>query len=144
MGRSSPRDFREDRRRCLRFLGRTIGGLGGGVLVLSSGCSSSDQGVVSVSIADLPIGVRVRVLDGEHPVELLRTEDGVESRSLWCTHTGCEVRWAQSEQAYVCPCHDGRFDAAGRVVGGPPPRELPVYPIRVTETEVLLGDAVGG
>jgi cytochrome b6-f complex iron-sulfur subunit len=140
---SSPRDFREQRRSCLRFLGRTIGGIGGGVLVLSSACSSSGNGAVSIPLADLPIGVRVRVLDGEHPVELLRTAGGVESRSLWCTHTGCEVRWIEAEEAYVCPCHDGRFDADGRVVAGPPPRALPAYPIRVNETEVVLGSPAG-
>lgn len=78
-----------------------------------------------IPLASLPVGERVRVLHGELPVELLRQADGtVTARSLWCTHMGCEIHWQPEASQYVCPCHDGRFDADGRPVAGPPTRPL--------------------
>jgi|SRR5581483_9922168 len=44
-----------------------------------------------------------------------------------CTHLGCAYSWrAEGERAnhFVCPCHDGVYDASGTVVAGPPPRPL--------------------
>lgn len=41
-----------------------------------------------------------------------------------CTHAGCAVQWHGSQNEFVCPCHGGHFDAAGRNVSGPPPRPL--------------------
>jgi nitrite reductase/ring-hydroxylating ferredoxin subunit len=42
--------------------------------------------------------------------------------SLTCTHLGCRLRPVGRE--LVCPCHHGRFDALGRVLSGPPSRDL--------------------
>lgn len=91
-----------------------------------------------VALADLPEGRRVRVLRGEEPVELLRIGDSVTARSLWCTHLGCEVRWNEAEGTYDCPCHDGRFDAAGRVIAGPPAHGLRVIPVEVVGDHLVL------
>jgi menaquinol-cytochrome c reductase iron-sulfur subunit len=55
-----------------------------------------------------------------------------------CTHMGCNVAWAVEEGRFRCPCHGGRFDAAGRVVGGPPPRPLQRYPVRVTGDDLEI------
>jgi Rieske Fe-S protein len=41
-----------------------------------------------------------------------------------CTHAGCGVRWEKGQGAFLCPCHNGRFDINGKVVAGPPPRPL--------------------
>ena len=136
--KKSSGEFSEKRRDLLRVLGNGAGCLAGASLLASVGCSEISVPTV-VPLADLPIGQRVRVLDGENPVELVRNADGVDARSLWCTHTGCEVRWVADRQEYFCPCHDGVFDARGEVLAGPPPRALEPYPIQVTQTEVLLG-----
>ena len=51
---------------------------------------------------------------------------------LRCTHQGCPVapRVVDGEaEGFDCPCHGGRFDAAGNVVGGPPKRPLSQLPI---------------
>jgi menaquinol-cytochrome c reductase iron-sulfur subunit len=45
--------------------------------------------------------------------------------SARCTHLGCQVRWDAAADAFLCPCHGGRFDREGRCVAGPPPRPLP-------------------
>lgn len=44
-----------------------------------------------------------------------------------CTHLGCGVRWDRDARAFLCPCHDGRFDLKGDVISGPPPRPLPRF-----------------
>lgn len=48
-----------------------------------------------------------------------------------CTHLGCPVRWMAEANLFMCPCHGGVYYANGAVAGGPPPRPLPRYPVRV-------------
>jgi quinol---cytochrome c reductase iron-sulfur subunit, bacillus type len=56
-----------------------------------------------------------------------------------CTHLGCPVRWLESADLFMCPCHGGVYYADGEVAAGPPPRPLFKYPVRVREglVEVL-------
>ena len=55
-----------------------------------------------------------------------------------CTHLGCTVNWKEDAQAYICPCHDGKFSPDGKVLGGPPPRPLDAYKdFRVTQDGIL-------
>ncbi|MEM8609479.1 MAG: Rieske 2Fe-2S domain-containing protein [Myxococcota bacterium] len=51
--------------------------------------------------------------------------------SVNCTHLGCPVRWIASADLFMCPCHGGVYYDDGTVAGGPPPRPLPRYPVRV-------------
>ncbi|HTF27253.1 MAG TPA: FAD-dependent oxidoreductase, partial [Flavitalea sp.] len=41
-----------------------------------------------------------------------------------CTHLKCEVKWNSAEKSWDCPCHGGRFDCQGRLLTGPPSRDL--------------------
>ena len=128
-----------ERRAALRALG------GAGVAALAMGlcaCSpspSSDAPRVRIPISDLPVGVRVRVVHGGHPVEVLRTAEGITARSLLCTHMGCEVRWSQGTRTYNCPCHGGVYGADGVVVAGPPSHALRPAPVRIQGDAVVLG-----
>jgi menaquinol-cytochrome c reductase iron-sulfur subunit len=58
---------------------------------------------------------------------LKKSETDVLVLSNICTHLGCRVNWNEAAQEYVCPCHDARFNADGKVLGGPPPRPLDQY-----------------
>ncbi len=109
--------------------------------LLASACGEPETGpaVTRVPLDRLPPGERLRLLHGETPVELQRTADGVAARSLWCTHYGCEVEWSPAAGVYVCPCHEGFFDADGRVLSGPPPRALRRVESRVEGDMVVLG-----
>ncbi|OGP80704.1 MAG: hypothetical protein A2Z13_10660 [Deltaproteobacteria bacterium RBG_16_64_85] len=51
-----------------------------------------------------------------------RGEEGVFAISAVCTHLGCIV--APVPAGFNCPCHGSRFDALGRIIGGPAPRGL--------------------
>ncbi len=54
---------------------------------------------------------------------VFRDGTGLYAISTTCTHLGCTV--AVTAQGFACPCHGSRFDASGKVVGGPAPRALP-------------------
>lgn len=53
--------------------------------------------------------------------------------SNMCTHLSCRVTWKEDAREYVCPCHDGIFNAEGQVTGGPPPSPLREYQTKVEE-----------
>ncbi len=44
--------------------------------------------------------------------------------SAQCTHAGCSVKWSSSDNKFLCPCHQGQFDASGKNIAGPPPKPL--------------------
>lgn len=44
--------------------------------------------------------------------------------SAVCTHLGCTVPWAEKENKFICPCHLGTFTPNGKLVSGPPPRDM--------------------
>jgi menaquinol-cytochrome c reductase iron-sulfur subunit len=80
--------------------------------------------------------------------------DGVSShRSAWvrrvgdasftafalnCTHLGCPVRWEAQAELFMCPCHGGVYYKNGDVAGGPPPRPLHTYPVRIVDNRVQI------
>lgn len=59
--------------------------------------------------------------------------------SAVCTHLGCIVKAEPTDHhALYCACHGGMFDQQGNVVGGPPPRPLPRYPVEVRDGQVFV------
>ncbi len=64
---------------------------------------------------------------------VLRKSDGIVVFDPHCTHLGCAYHWSVDAKQFQCPCHDGRFDIDGCVVGGPPPRPLDTYPSKVRD-----------
>jgi menaquinol-cytochrome c reductase iron-sulfur subunit len=58
-------------------------------------------------------------------------DDRFTAFAINCTHLGCPVRWLESANLFLCPCHGGVFYGDGRVASGPPPRPLYTYPVRV-------------
>lgn len=115
---------------------------GCGPLLLTAGCSGKDasgEPQPRVALAALADGARLRVEAGGRPVELRRSGDAVTARSLLCTHQGCEVAWLETEGAYVCPCHDGRFDDAGRPLYGPPRLPLREVAVSIEGDEIVIG-----
>ena len=55
-----------------------------------------------------------------------------------CSHLGCPVRWEQTADMFLCPCHGGVYYANGDVAAGPPPRPLAQYPVRVSQGNVEI------
>jgi Rieske Fe-S protein len=59
--------------------------------------------------------------------------------STRCMHLGCPVRYVEASQRFICPCHGGVYDFAGRVSGGPPVRPLDRFYVRERNGQVEVG-----
>jgi Rieske Fe-S protein len=128
-----------DRREILAAAGALIG-----LALPPIGCGGHPEpvlepGQVAVPLSDFPEGVRRVVIVGENPVEVVRRGDSVTARMLRCTHMGCVVRWQADADEYFCPCHQGRYDANGNPIAGPPPRPLSLVPVSIQGRRVVLG-----
>ncbi len=55
-----------------------------------------------------------------------------------CTHLSCRVSWNEELQAYICPCHDGRFAIDGGIISGPVPRPLDAYEHKIEDGNLLI------
>ena len=56
-----------------------------------------------------------------------------------CTHLGCPYHWEASAGRFFCPCHNGVYDATGKVLAGPPPRPLDRYEAKVEGGALYMG-----
>lgn len=66
-------------------------------------------------------------------------DDGLHAISSVCTHLGCIV--AITETGFQCPCHGSRYNANGKVIGGPAPRNLAWLEISQNVDGTLVVDA---
>lgn len=100
---------------------------------------------------DFPLGTptlfsftRTKVNGWEHTtnsygVYVLRKEGGeLHVFSNVCTHLSCRVKWREQARAYVCPCHEARFDIDGNVLYGPPPRPMDEYEYKIEEGNIII------
>jgi menaquinol-cytochrome c reductase iron-sulfur subunit len=56
-----------------------------------------------------------------------------------CMHLGCPVRYVESAERFICPCHGGVYDFRGMVVSGPPVRPLDRFYTRIHNGLVQVG-----
>lgn len=57
-----------------------------------------------------------------------------------CTHLGCIPAYNPGLKEFICACHGGRFDTAGRETFGPPPSPLEIPPFAIDGTSIVLGE----
>ena len=58
-----------------------------------------------------------------------------------CPHLGCKVHWEAQEERFLCPCHQGIFNAEGIAVSGPPAQSgsnLRQYTIEVSGNSIYV------
>jgi menaquinol-cytochrome c reductase iron-sulfur subunit len=58
--------------------------------------------------------------------------------ALYCTHLGCPIHWLADARIFLCPCHGSVFNADGTVAGGPAPRPLFHYNVRVQSGKIQI------
>ena len=76
---------------------------------------------------------------GSTPAVLINTPDGkLLAFSAVCTHLTCTVTYEAETSTLYCPCHNGRFDMAGHVISGPPPRPLEVFDVEVAGPDIFV------
>lgn len=91
-----------------------------------------------VALADVPVGgaVSATTADGAHVIIAQPTPGEVLGFSAVCTHLGCTV--LPADDRLVCPCHGSEFEAStGRNLGGPAPRPLDGFAVRVDGDQVV-------
>lgn len=77
---------------------------------------------------------------GEMQVWVVKTAQGnFQIFDNHCTHLGCPYHWEASASRFYCPCHNGVFDASGKVLSGPPPRPLDYYDTKVEAGTLYMG-----
>ncbi len=86
---------------------------------------------------NFPLGT-VKKLDDEK-VFIFSGDDGFYAISSICTHLGCIVY--STETGFQCPCHGSRYNADGKVVGGPAPRNLSWFEISQSVDGSLMVDS---
>lgn len=76
---------------------------------------------------------------GSIPALLISTPDGeLRAFSAVCTHLTCTVNYDGETGTLLCPCHNGRFDLAGNVISGPPPRPLEAFQVEISGSEIYI------
>lgn len=99
----------------------------------------ADRTVRVGPLEDLRVGEATFVRHGTTPFFVVRVESQrVIAVSAVCTHVRCILGFDRERKAIVCPCHDGRFDLAGNVLSGPPPRPLRSYEVAVRAGDVYV------
>ncbi|MDB5098272.1 MAG: Rieske Fe-S protein [Cyanobacteria bacterium RYN_339] len=83
-----------------------------------------------------PSAFPLQTANGGDQVYAYKDGEQVVVLSNVCTHRGCPVAWEAASNRFVCPCHDGTFDRAGKVLAGPPLGPLMAY------SAMLVGDDV--
>ena len=94
---------------------------------------------ISFPLAELPDGSMKKIVINGKPVGIIKSDKQLHALSLICTHLGCIVSWHPEEKLLICPCHGGIYDVNGAVLGGPPPRPLPSYEVRLSGDTVVVG-----
>ncbi|MFN2442401.1 MAG: ubiquinol-cytochrome c reductase iron-sulfur subunit [Thermoanaerobaculia bacterium] len=100
----------------------------------------SAEEILLTQLGDLPVGASrsFRSVLGNDLLAVRLGERDVRVFSSVCTHLGCQVGWDSREKNFLCPCHDGRFDTAGKVTAGPPPSPLASFTVRLDQDKVFV------
>lgn len=93
-------------------------------------------------VSDIPIGEAKFVRFLNKPAVIVRpNEQEIFALSAVCPHLGCVVKWNETGKEFFCPCHGGRFDIKGNVLGGPPPRPLPSFTAKLENEYIVVTEA---
>jgi cytochrome b6-f complex iron-sulfur subunit len=143
-----PTDEPQSRRSFFGVLSRAFLGLwglglaGGAALYLKprgGGEEIAERTIHAGRLEDLRIGEGRLVRHGLHPFYVVRADhERVLAVSAVCTHLRCILKYDRERHGFICPCHAGRFDLAGNVLGGPPPRALASYNVSVRAGEIYV------
>ncbi|MBS1876227.1 MAG: Rieske (2Fe-2S) protein [Acidobacteria bacterium] len=80
---------------------------------------------------------------GTQPAMLIHHKDGQwVGLGAVCSHLGCTVQYQPGPNRIHCYCHGGEYDPqTGANIGGPPPRPLKKYVVKVTDEAVVVSRA---
>lgn len=94
---------------------------------------------VEIDTSEIPFGSSKTIIYRGRPAVVVNGPNGFIAFSAVCSHLGCIVKWTEQDQAFICPCHGGKFDQKGQVTGGPPPQPLVPIKVALNGEKVILG-----
>ena len=116
-----------------------VGVIGGYLRPRTRGEQVAERTVRAGQIEDLRIGEARLVRHGTTPFFIVRVDaNRVIALSAVCTHLRCILAFDRERRGIVCPCHAGRFNLAGNVLSGPPPRALASYGVSMRAGEIFV------
>jgi cytochrome b6-f complex iron-sulfur subunit len=71
-------------------------------------------------------------------------EAGIVALYQKCPHLGCRVPQCVSSQWFECPCHGSQYNRVGEKRGGPAPRGMDRFVVKVSGTGDVSIDTLGG
>jgi cytochrome b6-f complex iron-sulfur subunit len=92
-----------------------------------------DAGAVSDFLAE---GTVKYFLDGRFYVT--QYQGGLRALYQKCPHLGCKVPFCASSARFECPCHGSIYNVIGEYIGGPAPRGMDRFPIRIRNGRVTV------
>ena len=79
------------------------------------------------------------LLDEEAKIMVIKNSQGqIAAVDATCTHKGCIVDWKKNAGEFVCPCHDAKFAADGKVLAEPALEPLATYKVIAKDNEILV------
>ena len=111
-----------DRRKFVRSCAMCAAGL---VVASATGCSLfEDPEVLVCTRQELEEAKRIITKFNGKKVLTTKLNGKLTTFSLICRHKRCTIGYVEELEQFVCPCHDGIYDAQGNVVSGPPKKPL--------------------
>lgn len=108
----------------------------------SSGAGADGKASVKLSLTEVPAGGAKFIRFLNKPAVVINLDGvNVAALSAVCTHLGCVIKWNSRAGQLQCPCHGGKFNTDGMVVGGPPPVALPTYAARIESGYIIVEEA---
>ena len=108
------------------------------VTYLLPGEAGAATGPVQIKSTDLPEGAARIVRVGTKKVLVIRNGGKLTAVDAKCTHLGCIVAWDPGAKQIRCFCHGGKFEADGKRIDGPPPRDQAPFKIEESGDKVLI------
>lgn len=124
-------------------------------LFVSPKTKKKSDWVQTADLAQLPVGrpeevvyhrTRVdgwRVMNEKTTAWVVKLDNQhVVAYAPMCTHLACAYHWDEQQKIFVCPCHGSTFSMDGKVLGGPAPRPLDRYAIRIDNDKLFIGSQI--
>ena len=100
---------------------------------------ATQNSVVAAKVSELAANTGKIFKFGNKPGLLVRTPSGeVKAFSAVCTHLDCIVQYKPDAKQIWCACHNGQYNLSGKNVGGPPPRPLEEYTVKVQGDDIVV------
>ena len=98
---------------------------------------AAQSSVVAGKVSEIAVNSGKIFKFGTKPGIVVRTASGeVKAFSAVCTHLDCIVQYRSDQKQIWCACHNGQYNLNGKNVGGPPPRPLDEYVVKISGDDI--------